>query len=220
MSAFWPDGTSGPNPVEWRVTSEFGPRQSFWTPNGWTASFHYGMDFGHYWDQIAATFDGVVTFAGYNGGAGNEVRLREDGTGDVVRLMHHREIWVRQGQRVVGGKTIVGLMGTTGNSDGTHSHFEIHPGGGAAVNPRGYMRARNLSGSGAGSPGRPIVTPQLEEEMPWIAIVGSGDYYLVSNNKAILHGKGAIVAAGNVPQFKFADQWAIDNLKTAVSGIK
>ncbi len=90
---------------------------------------------------IYASADGVIDKAGWNnGGYGNLVDIRH-ADGSITRYGHNSKILVTAGQEVRQGQEIA-LMGSTGFSTGPHSHFEIHPGGKAAVNPIAFLPPR------------------------------------------------------------------------------
>ena len=88
---------------------------------------------------LVAVDDGVVT-PGEDPRGGHVVNLLAD---DGVRYyMAHERDAVAVSGRVRAGDAL-GLVGMSGNAIGTspHVHFEMHPGGGAAVNPYAALKA-------------------------------------------------------------------------------
>jgi len=88
---------------------------------------------------IYATADGVISAAGWNsGGYGNLIKV-DHGKGIETRYAHLSSIAVRPGQRVRRGE-LIGRMGSTGRSTGSHLHYEVRIDG-KAVNPIPFMKA-------------------------------------------------------------------------------
>jgi murein DD-endopeptidase MepM/ murein hydrolase activator NlpD len=88
---------------------------------------------------ILAADAGVVTVAGWVDGYGYGNRVMVDhGNGFITLYAHLSVIQVRVGQRV-GRGDVLGQMGSTGRSTGTHLHFEIRQGG-ALQNPFNFLR--------------------------------------------------------------------------------
>ena len=135
----WPNGLK----TIPRVTDEFGMRVN---PVDGGYRLHAGIDLVG-WANNKSPCDGQVVFAAYNGGAGNQITIRA-ANGDEFKIFHNARFLVSYGQWVREGQD-VGVMGTTGQSTGVHCHFECHPGGGAAVNPRDYMARAVTAGTGA-----------------------------------------------------------------------
>ena len=90
---------------------------------------HKGLDLVGLDDKtIYSTVNGTVEAARYDthptGGMGLYIRIREDGTNRRFYFAHLSEVFVKQGQRVkVGDK--IGVEGSTGNSTGSHLHYEV-----------------------------------------------------------------------------------------------
>lgn len=81
--------------------------------------------------------------------AGNALRLTmADGTYFFYAHLQSFADGIERGTRVRAGQ-ILGYNGTTGNAGIPHLHFEIHPGGGAAVNPFPALRAINACNTDA-----------------------------------------------------------------------
>ncbi len=103
--------------------------------------YEFTSAFGVRWGKLHAGIDlaapegmpykavhaGVVTSAGYNGGYGYSITVRnEDGT--EVIYAHSRRLLINKGDQVKAGQ-VIGEVGNTGYSYGTHLHLEVHVNG-------------------------------------------------------------------------------------------
>ena len=87
------------------------------------------------WRKAAA---GTVINAsiGWNGGFGNVVMVMHP-SGYTTIYAHLSSIAVVTGQSVAQGQ-VVGYVGSTGNSTGSHLHFEVHDMYGTPVDPLAF----------------------------------------------------------------------------------
>lgn len=106
-----------------RLSSGFGMRKH---PILGYSKMHKGVDFAaRTGTPIMAAGDGVVEVAGRNGGYGNYVRLRHNGS--IKTAYAHLSKFAkgtRKGARVKQGE-IIGYVGSTGRSTGPHLHYEV-----------------------------------------------------------------------------------------------
>ncbi len=129
-----------------KVVSDRGTGEFAWPTNGgyissdmgsrW-GSFHRGIDIARPSNyDIKASDNGVVTFTGWDGTYGNKIVIDHNNGYETV-YAHLSEIKVDVGQVVPQG-SVIGIMGSTGRSTGTHLHFEVHKNG-AYKNPISYL---------------------------------------------------------------------------------
>ncbi|WP_366921981.1 M23 family metallopeptidase [Metallumcola ferriviriculae] len=117
-----------------RVSSGYGWRTH---PITGRRSFHDGLDIAaRYGTGAFAYAEGKVTFAGWGGGYGRVIYI-DHGNGLQTRYAHLSKINVRVGERVDTGEKI-GAVGSTGNSTGSHLHFEVRQNG-STRNPWNYL---------------------------------------------------------------------------------
>ncbi len=97
------------------VTSPFGER---WGRN------HDGIDIGGQENSdILASYSGTVILSGWVDGYGNYIEI-DHGQGYKTAYGHCNELLVSPGDVVSKGQ-VIAKMGSTGNSTGTHLHFEV-----------------------------------------------------------------------------------------------
>jgi murein DD-endopeptidase MepM/ murein hydrolase activator NlpD len=126
------------------VSQWFGPSDLSFEPPGFGAPhFHAGIDDANdTGTPLVAADDGIVVAAqdsvlnGHLIGYGRHVIIAHHN--GLMTLYGHMEGYlVKVGDKVVQGQTI-GLMGSTGNSTGSHVHFEVRLNG-TPVDPKPYL---------------------------------------------------------------------------------
>lgn len=115
-------------PVCGVITSNFGWRDS---------AQHNGIDIDlNKGDPVVSAFDGMVRYAGRQGGYGNVIVVRHY-NGLETYYAHLWKIKVKPGQIVLAGQ-LLGLGGSTGHSTGSHLHFETRFKG-VPINPKYFV---------------------------------------------------------------------------------
>ncbi|MGH9167661.1 MAG: murein hydrolase activator EnvC family protein [Acidimicrobiia bacterium] len=122
----WP--TDGP------VTSGFGYRIH---PISGVSKLHTGIDIdGAYGQAIVAGASGTVILASWYGGYGQAVVI-DHGGGLATLYAHMSSMAVSSGASVAAGD-VIGYVGSTGYSTGSHLHFEVRENGNP-VDPMAYL---------------------------------------------------------------------------------
>jgi murein DD-endopeptidase MepM/ murein hydrolase activator NlpD len=116
---------------------------TFTSPYGvrW-GKLHAGIDLAAPEGQpYVAVHSGTVTQAGYNGGYGYSITVKQANGVEVI-YAHSRRLLVQAGQKVNAGQ-VIGEVGATGASYGTHLHLEIHVNG-SPTDPIPFLRDRGV----------------------------------------------------------------------------
>lgn len=95
-----------------------------WNAGGHGLLFHAGIDIrAEKGSEILSATEGIVVSANWDGGYGKCVKIKFDNDYEI-RYGHLSKINVYKGQKVKKGE-VIGIIGSTGLSTGTHLHFEI-----------------------------------------------------------------------------------------------
>ncbi|GAB4337520.1 MAG: hypothetical protein Kow0089_08840 [Desulfobulbaceae bacterium] len=127
-------------PVPGRISSKYGRRTD---PIRKKKAFHTGVDFrGHTGDKVQATADGIVKTSTRNSVLGNYVIISH-GNGYETIFAHLHKRLVKKGEKVERGQ-VIGLIGNTGRSTGSHLHYGIRYQK-KNIDPMKYLQVADLS---------------------------------------------------------------------------
>ena len=109
----------------------------------WSSGYHTGQDWTtSYGTPVYAAARGWISSAAWSDAYGNKLVITHD---DGTQTWYaHLDSFRRTSGHVAAG-TLVGYVGCTGNCYGPHLHFEVHPGGGDAVNPVTWLREHRVA---------------------------------------------------------------------------
>jgi len=118
---------------DYEFTSPFGVR---------FGKLHAGIDLAApEGTPFVAVHGGVVTKAGYDGGYGNSITIRNDDGTEVI-YAHARRLLAKKGDKVKAGQ-VIAETGNTGFSYGPHLHLEVHVNG-KPTDPIVFLRDRGV----------------------------------------------------------------------------
>ena len=135
--------TNIPLTGKFRVTCEYKRK------GNWAAGWHTGIDMVCDNDKIYSSCDGEVTRTGWDDSYGNFIVVKNNADGKYHWFCHLSKIKVSKGIKV-SRTSVIGIMGSTGNSTGKHLHFEIRNASNKYAdnsNPADYMGILNKVGS-------------------------------------------------------------------------
>lgn len=116
------------------ISSRYGRRKDPFTRR---VRHHDGLDIStRSGTPLQSTARGVVTAASKDRYLGNVIVI-DHGNGVATSYAHMRERLVEKGDQVERGD-IIGTVGNTGRSTGSHVHYEVHVDG-KSVNPKKYL---------------------------------------------------------------------------------
>lgn len=128
-------------PAHGRISSPYGWRTD---PFNGTRTFHKGLDIANnLGTQIKAPASGTAYYVGYeNNLNGNTIRINHGNINGIhveSVYIHLQGFNIKSGQNVTQGQ-VIGFMGSTGHSTGSHLHMSVYEGKrGNHVNPFKYI---------------------------------------------------------------------------------
>ena len=134
--------TNLPISGQFTITAIYGQKGKYW------ANGHKGLDIVSPNKTVYATCDGTVRVVAFDpNGWGHYVSVGDaNGQRHIFCHLAPNSIKVKEGQ-IVNRSTIIGIMGTTGNSSGVHLHYQINDNNGKAINPCPYLGIPNKKGT-------------------------------------------------------------------------